>query len=151
MYFWNSHLTYMYCVAWKYYVSTRVLVHTIICLGKQNWWCIIIHENSKMIWRFKRIFTPHRFRNNFYLHLYAYYFSSELIWNDWSTPKVANFWFSKSFFYVKNLAKFVFWFFSLKNNMFLWTKHEQENCWNFYCPFLFLVSWAYVLTALFSI
>ena len=29
-------------------------------------------------------------------------FSLELIWIDWSTQKVANFWFSKSFFYVKN-------------------------------------------------
>jgi hypothetical protein len=28
-------------------------------------------------------------------------FSSELIWIDWSTQKVVNFWFSKSFFYVK--------------------------------------------------
>ena len=44
-----------------YYVSTRVLVHTIICLGKQNWWCIMIHVNSKNIRSLKGIFTPHRF------------------------------------------------------------------------------------------
>ena len=38
-------------------------------------------------------------------------FSSELIWIDWSTQKVANFWFSKSFFYVKtqqNTSHFFF-------------------------------------------
>ena len=35
--------------------------------------------------------------------LYAnWFFLLELIWIDWSTRKVAHFWFSKLFFYVKN-------------------------------------------------
>ena len=48
------------------------------------------------------------------------FFSSELIWIDWSTRNVVNFWFSKSFFYVKNQPNLSI-FFSLKN-----TKSGEE-------------------------
>ena len=55
----------LYCVACKYYVSTRVLFHTIISLGKQNWWCMRIQKWSKDLSEFS-LRTDLR---SFYLHL----------------------------------------------------------------------------------
>ena len=55
----------LYCVACKYYVSTRVLFHTIISLGKQNWWCMRIQKWSEDLSEFS-LRTDLR---SFYLHL----------------------------------------------------------------------------------
>ena len=76
-------------------------------------------------------------------------FSSELIWIDWSTQKVANFWFSKSFFYVKNppnssqfffIEEFkirritfisdTFWLFSFLKHSIFWNRTQFLACSN---------------------
>ena len=84
-----------------------------ICIRRAAGYCLICY---RLAWLQLWSLRPNKLQIDICLliNYTVTIFSSELIWIDWSTQKVANLWFSKSFFYVKNQPNSSI-FFSLKN------------------------------------